>query len=193
MRYDNPAHREMMDLEGLKAWLPGRTTGYAALADAVRETGVLRARRACEPAAVSGHDGRQLAAAAGAAARVLAEASPRARPAASSTASPIARCSRRCARRKQAGADLVTDGEQRRDNFYSFVAEKLDGVQMMTLAEMLDVVEDKQGFARLLETLDVPGLFDPQPDLRRARSAAASRWRSTTSSFCAGTPIGRSR
>ena len=35
MRYDNPAHREMMDLEGLKAWLPGRTTGYAALTDAV--------------------------------------------------------------------------------------------------------------------------------------------------------------
>ena len=26
MRYDDPAHREMMDLEGLKAWLPGRTT-----------------------------------------------------------------------------------------------------------------------------------------------------------------------
>ena len=39
MRYDNPAHREMMDLEGLKAWLPGRITGYTALADAVRETG----------------------------------------------------------------------------------------------------------------------------------------------------------
>jgi ABC-type phosphate/phosphonate transport system substrate-binding protein len=38
MRYDNPAHREMMDLEGLKAWLPGRTTGYAALAAAVRES-----------------------------------------------------------------------------------------------------------------------------------------------------------
>lgn len=34
MRYDNPAHREMMDLEGLKAWLPGRTTGFAALAHA---------------------------------------------------------------------------------------------------------------------------------------------------------------
>ena len=28
MLYDNPAHREMMDLEGLKAWLPGRITGY---------------------------------------------------------------------------------------------------------------------------------------------------------------------
>lgn len=35
MSYDNPAHREMMDLEGLKAWLPGRTTGYAALTEAV--------------------------------------------------------------------------------------------------------------------------------------------------------------
>jgi ABC-type phosphate/phosphonate transport system substrate-binding protein len=31
MRYDNPAHREMMDLEGLKVWLPGRTTGFGPL------------------------------------------------------------------------------------------------------------------------------------------------------------------
>ena len=35
MRYDDPAHREMMDLEGLKAWLPGRTTGFAALSAAI--------------------------------------------------------------------------------------------------------------------------------------------------------------
>jgi ABC-type phosphate/phosphonate transport system substrate-binding protein len=35
MRYDEPAHREMMDLEGLKAWLAGRTTGFQALTDAV--------------------------------------------------------------------------------------------------------------------------------------------------------------
>jgi ABC-type phosphate/phosphonate transport system substrate-binding protein len=35
MRYDNPAHREMMDLEGLKAWLPGRTTGFGPLIAAV--------------------------------------------------------------------------------------------------------------------------------------------------------------
>jgi hypothetical protein len=38
MQYQNPAHREMMDLEGLKAWLPGRTSGYTALTDAVRES-----------------------------------------------------------------------------------------------------------------------------------------------------------
>jgi ABC-type phosphate/phosphonate transport system substrate-binding protein len=36
MRYDDPAVRPLMDLEGLKAWRPGRTDGYAAL------------RRACD-------------------------------------------------------------------------------------------------------------------------------------------------
>lgn len=39
MSYDNPRHREMMDLEGLTAWLPGRTTGYGDLTAAVQETG----------------------------------------------------------------------------------------------------------------------------------------------------------
>lgn len=37
MSYDNPLHREMMDMEGLKAWLPGRTSGYHDLAAAVEE------------------------------------------------------------------------------------------------------------------------------------------------------------
>jgi 5-methyltetrahydropteroyltriglutamate--homocysteine methyltransferase len=64
---------------------------------------------------------------------------------------------------EQAGVDLVTDGEQRRDNFYSFVADKLEGVQMMTLSEMLDIVEDKRGFARLLATLDVPAFSIRNP------------------------------
>jgi phosphonate transport system substrate-binding protein len=35
MTYEEPAHRQMMDLEGLKAWMPGRTTGFKALAEAV--------------------------------------------------------------------------------------------------------------------------------------------------------------
>jgi len=34
MSYDNPKHREMMDLEGLKEWLPGRTSGFTALTEA---------------------------------------------------------------------------------------------------------------------------------------------------------------
>ncbi len=37
MSYDNPLHREMMDMEGLKAWLPGRTEGYVDLQQAVQE------------------------------------------------------------------------------------------------------------------------------------------------------------
>ncbi|HET9949587.1 MAG TPA: hypothetical protein VFQ22_11740, partial [Longimicrobiales bacterium] len=64
---------------------------------------------------------------------------------------------------EEAGVDIVTDGEQRRDNFYSFVARKLSGVRMMTLAEMLDVVEDKQGFEQLLRTLDVPAYSISNP------------------------------
>jgi len=62
-----------------------------------------------------------------------------------------------------AGCDLVTDGELRRDNFYSFVAEKLAGVRLMTLAEMLDVVDDKAGFEQLLDTLDVPAYAISHP------------------------------
>ena len=61
------------------------------------------------------------------------------------------------------GCDIVTDGELRRDNFYSFVARKFGGVRLMTLAEMLDVVEDKAGFELLLQTLDVPAYAISSP------------------------------
>ena len=61
------------------------------------------------------------------------------------------------------GVDILTDGELRRDNFYSFVAQKLAGVRLMTLAEMLDVVEDKAGFEQLLQTLDVPAYSISSP------------------------------
>jgi 5-methyltetrahydropteroyltriglutamate--homocysteine methyltransferase len=57
----------------------------------------------------------------------------------------------------------VTDGEQRRDNFYSFVAEKLTGVRMMTLAEMLNIVEDKASFEQILQTLGVPAYSISNP------------------------------
>jgi ABC-type phosphate/phosphonate transport system substrate-binding protein len=39
MSYDDPAHREMMDLEGLRAWLVGRTMGYQLLLEATRDQG----------------------------------------------------------------------------------------------------------------------------------------------------------
>ena len=64
---------------------------------------------------------------------------------------------RRCVQHQlDAGMDVVVDGEQRRDNFYSFVTDKLDGTRLMSLAEMLDTLEDKSGFEEMLDTLDVP-------------------------------------
>ncbi len=39
MSYDDPEVRPLFDLEGLKAWKPGRTEGYAALEKAVDEFG----------------------------------------------------------------------------------------------------------------------------------------------------------
>ena len=41
MRYDDPAVRPLMDLEGLKAWKVGRTEGYTALARACDRLGTL--------------------------------------------------------------------------------------------------------------------------------------------------------
>lgn len=39
MSYDDPGHRQMMDLEGLKRWLPGRTTGFGPLREAATKQG----------------------------------------------------------------------------------------------------------------------------------------------------------
>lgn len=57
---------------------------------------------------------------------------------------------------EEAGLDILVDGEHRRDNFYSFITEKVAGTRLMSLAEMLDEVEDKSGFEEMLSTLDVP-------------------------------------
>lgn len=64
---------------------------------------------------------------------------------------------RRCVQiQLDAGVDIIVDGEQRRDNFYSFITDKVSGTRLMSLAEMLDTVEDKAGFEEMLTTLDVP-------------------------------------
>ena len=64
---------------------------------------------------------------------------------------------RRCVTHQvDTGVDVVVDGEHRRDNFYSFVTDKLDGTRLMSLADMLDTVDDKAAFEEMLSTLDVP-------------------------------------
>lgn len=64
---------------------------------------------------------------------------------------------------EDAGVDIVSDGEQRRDSFYSFIADRLEGVRLMTLAELLDYVEDKAAFENLLNALDVPAFAIKNP------------------------------
>lgn len=54
--------------------------------------------------------------------------------------------------------DIITSGELNRDNYVSFIAERLDGVTMMSMADMFDFIEDKQGFEQILEILDVPAI-----------------------------------
>ncbi len=85
---------------------------------------------------------------------------------------------RRCVQLQlDAGVDIVVDGELRRDNFYSFIAEKVEGTQLMSLAEMLETAEDKAAFEEMLQTLDAPAYAIRNPTcvgkLRRRASLAA--------------------
>jgi methionine synthase II (cobalamin-independent) len=57
---------------------------------------------------------------------------------------------------EQAGLDILVDGEHRRESFYAFVTEKIGGTTLMSLAEMLDYVEDKAEFEEMLRTMDMP-------------------------------------
>jgi 5-methyltetrahydropteroyltriglutamate--homocysteine methyltransferase len=55
-----------------------------------------------------------------------------------------------------AGVDVVTDGEQRRDNYASFVGARLDNCQLVPITDLLPYVDDPAGFERELRALDVP-------------------------------------
>lgn len=56
----------------------------------------------------------------------------------------------------RAGVDVVTDGEQRRDNYASFVAARLDNCQLIPLTDLLPLVQDPEKFKAELRSLDVP-------------------------------------
>jgi 5-methyltetrahydropteroyltriglutamate--homocysteine methyltransferase len=63
---------------------------------------------------------------------------------------------RTVALQEQAGLDIVVDGEHRRESFYAFITDKVAGTKLMSLAEMLDFVEDKAEFEEMLRTMDMP-------------------------------------
>jgi 5-methyltetrahydropteroyltriglutamate--homocysteine methyltransferase len=64
---------------------------------------------------------------------------------------------------EEAGIDIVSDGEQRRDNYISFVADHLNNVKMLSVSELLDYIEDKSSFEEILGTLDVPAFSMSNP------------------------------
>ncbi len=77
----------------------------------------------------------------------------------------------------RAGVDVVTDGEQRRDNYASFVGGLLDNCQLIPLTDLLPLVDDPATFEAEMRSLDVPAaevrhpaLFGP---LGRSRPLAA--------------------
>jgi len=57
---------------------------------------------------------------------------------------------------EKAGLDILVDGEHRRESFYAFITDKVAGTQLMSLADMLDYVEDKAEFEEMLRTMDMP-------------------------------------
>ncbi len=56
----------------------------------------------------------------------------------------------------RAGVDVVTDGEQRRDNYSSFVGGLLQNCQLIPITDLLPYVDDPEEFERELRSLDVP-------------------------------------
>jgi 5-methyltetrahydropteroyltriglutamate--homocysteine methyltransferase len=77
----------------------------------------------------------------------------------------------------RAGADVLSDGEQRRDSYASFVGGRLDNCQLIPLTDLLPLVDDPAHFEQELRALDVPAgevrhpaVFGP---LGRSRPIAA--------------------
>ena len=64
---------------------------------------------------------------------------------------------------EEAGVDIISDGEQRRDNFYSFAVDKLTGMQLMKVSELLDYSTDRARMEEVLRALDVPSFAIKSP------------------------------
>lgn len=56
----------------------------------------------------------------------------------------------------RAGVDVITDGEQRRDNYASFVGRLLDNCELIPLSDLVSLVDDPDKFQKLLETAAIP-------------------------------------
>ena len=92
---------------------------------------------------------------------------------------------------RRARVDAVTDGEQRRDNYASFVGGLLDNCQLIPLSDLTAMVDDSDKFERELRALDVPAGDVRHPvaygPLGRSRPLAAHELAFVRS--CADAPV----
>ena len=149
-------------------------------------------RRPGHPAA--GGDGhRQLAASALDAAGASTSASTGRFPTRSSRPPPTTPCASRSRPSGAPASTSLTDGEQRRDNYASFVGARLDNCQLIPLTDLLPYVDHPEEFRAQLDQLDVPAERGAPPGrLRSARPFAAARGARARLS-CAGPGAGRRR
>ena len=72
----------------------------------------------------------------------------------------------------EAGTDIISDGEQRRDNFYSYVVGKIAGMQLMKVSDLLDYARDRARLEEQLRALDVPAFAIKSPIVTEKISCA---------------------
>ena len=91
----------------------------------------------------------------------------------------------------RAGADVVTDGEQRRDNYASFVGGRLDNCQLIPLSDLTAMVDDPSEFEQELRALDVPASEVRHPVVfgKLGRSRALAVHELEFAATCADAPM----
>ena len=81
------------------------------------------------------------------------------------------------AAQERAGIDMVTDGEQRRDSYASFIASRLDNCQLIPLTDLLPLVDHPEEFEAEMRALDIPAADVRHPavfgPLKRSRPLVA--------------------
>jgi 5-methyltetrahydropteroyltriglutamate--homocysteine methyltransferase len=57
---------------------------------------------------------------------------------------------------EECGVDVVSDGEQARPDFYSFIADRVDGIRLLSLDELTEHVRHPDEFEQFLEASNIP-------------------------------------
>ncbi|MEZ5233662.1 MAG: hypothetical protein R2749_13305 [Acidimicrobiales bacterium] len=87
----------------------------------------------------------------------------------------------------RAGVDLVTDGEQRRDNYAAFVGGLLDNCQLIPITDLLPYVDDPETFEAGAVRSTCPPATSAIPH-RMVRWVGPGRWPSTSRDSCVRSP-----